>query len=68
MYCVSCLLTYCLLIVVVVDVVTQSSNISSIREQVASHTTNPTDARMQMFLERAEKSGIKLEALPESHA
>jgi len=30
------------------------------------HTVNTTDATMQMFAERAVKSGIRLEALPET--
>ena len=42
--------------------VSRSSNTSTDNPS----TANTTDA-MQIFLERAEKSGIKLEALPESN-
>jgi len=52
--------------VVVFAVGQQPVTWSSWRNQNTSSSTKTTDA-MQIFLERAEKSGIKLEAVPESY-
>jgi len=48
-------------------VIIQSFSDSAIPVQGSSETSNATDATMQIFAERAEKSGIKLEVLPESN-
>jgi len=53
-------------VVVVFAVGQQPVTWSSWRNQNTSSSTKTTDA-MQIFLERAEKSGIKLEAVPESY-
>ena len=47
-------------------VIIQSFSDSAVHVQGSSNTGNATDATMQIFAERAEKSGIKLEVLPES--
>ena len=46
--------------------VTESAYNSSVDVRVPNYTAGSTDA-LQRFVERAEKSGIKLEALPESN-
>lgn len=54
-----------IVLVVVITQLTQSSYVSNVHAQDSASTASTTDA-MQKFLERAEKSGIKLEVLPES--
>jgi len=46
--------------------ISQSTYSSTVDVRVPNNTASSTDA-LQRFVERAEKSGIKLETLPESN-